>query len=111
MGIPYKNIFITGRGDVLEYDGQRMHMAKSVEAQNIMVDGIGVGDIGNIVLRDRRILSEDGVFIAVATINRRTRKIVSKPQVTSRGFVYVRESRDLLNESARIVEEVIEKIS
>ena len=109
VGIPYKNIFITGRGDVLEYDGQRMHMAKSVEAQNIMVDGIGVGDIGNIVLRDRRILSEDGVFIAVATINRRTRKIVSKPQVTSRGFVYVRESRDLLNESARIVEEVIEK--
>ncbi|MGX6978058.1 ribonuclease J [Vagococcus elongatus] len=109
VGIPYKNIFLTGRGDILEFDGQRMHMAGTVEAQNIMVDGIGVGDIGNIVLRDRRVLSEDGVFIAVTTINRKTRKIVSKPQITSRGFVYVRESRELLSESAKIVEKIVEE--
>lgn len=109
VGIPYKNIFLTGRGDVLEFDGKRMHMAGTVEAQNIMVDGIGVGDIGNIVLRDRRVLSEDGVFIAVTTINRKTRKIVSKPQITSRGFVYVRESRELLSESAKIVEKIVEE--
>lgn len=109
VGIDYKNIFITGRGDVLEYDGKRMNTPGNVDAQNIMVDGIGVGDIGNIVLRDRRILSEDGVFIAVTTINRKTRKIVSKPQITSRGFVYVKESKELLTESARIVEEIVEE--
>src|SRR5699024_9788422 len=75
VGIPYKNIFILGNGDVLEYDGKRMHAAGHVEAGNTLVDGIGIGDIGNIVLRDRRLLSEDGIFIAVVTIDRRKGKI------------------------------------
>ncbi|CAM3214178.1 ribonuclease J [Vagococcus fessus] len=107
LGIDYKNIYITGRGDILEYANGRMHMAGSTDAENIMIDGLGVGDIGNIVLRDRRILSEDGIFIAVTTINRKQQKIVSRPQITSRGFVYVKESKDLMKESAAIVEDII----
>lgn len=109
LGIDYKNIYITGRGDMLEYAENRMHMAGTTDADNVMIDGKGVGDIGNIVLRDRRILSEDGVFIAVTTINRKQQKIVSRPQITSRGFVYVKESGDLMKESATIVEEIIEE--
>ncbi|MDF0479239.1 ribonuclease J [Vagococcus sp. PNs007] len=107
LGMDYKNIYITGRGDILEYANGRMHMAGSTDADNIMIDGLGVGDIGNIVLRDRRILSEDGIFIAVTTINRKQQKIVSRPQITSRGFVYVKESKDLMKESAAIVEDII----
>lgn len=107
LGIPYKDIYITGRGDMLEYANGRMTMAGTADADNVLIDGLGVGDIGNIVLRDRRILSEDGVFIAVTTINRKQQKIVARPQITSRGFVYVKESRDLMKESANIVEEII----
>ena len=74
IGMPYKDIFITGRGDILEYTKGRMSVVKTT-AENIMIDGIGVGDIGNIVLRDRRILSEDGIFVAVVTINRRENEL------------------------------------
>ena len=108
-GIPLKNIFITARGDILEYKKDQMSQAGSVPAENVLIDGIGVGDIGNIVLRDRKILSEDGIFIAVVTINRREKKIVSSPQITSRGFVYVKASRDLIRESAEMVSEIVEK--
>lgn len=109
VGIPMKNIFITARGDVLEYKKNHMHAAGNVPAENVMIDGIGVGDIGNIVLRDRKVLSEDGIFVAVVTINRREKKIVSAPQITSRGFVYVKASRDLIRESGEIVAEIVEK--
>lgn len=108
LGIPYEHIFILGKGDVVEYqEGHNMHIAGSVPAENVMIDGLGVGDIGNIVLRDRKILSEDGIFIAVATINRREKKIIASPKITSRGFVYVKASRDLMKESEEIVENVI----
>lgn len=109
VGIPMKNIFITARGDVLEYKKGEMLAAGAVPAENVMIDGIGVGDIGNIVLRDRKVLSEDGIFVAVVTINRREKKIISAPQITSRGFVYVKASRDLIRESGEIVEEIVEK--
>lgn len=109
VGILMKNIFITARGDVLEYKKDHMHAAGNVPAENVMIDGIGVGDIGNIVLRDRKVLSEDGIFVAVVTINRREKKIVSAPQITSRGFVYVKASRDLIRESGEIVAEIVEK--
>lgn len=108
LGLPYEQIFILGKGDVVEYQNDHMHIAGSVPAENVMIDGLGVGDIGNIVLRDRKILSEDGIFIAVATINRREKKIIATPKITSRGFVYVKASRDLMKESAEIVEKVIE---
>ncbi len=109
VGIPYKNIYITGRGDVLEYKNKRMSVAGTISAENVMIDGLGIGDIGNIVLRDRKILSEDGIFVAVVTISRREKKIVSKPQITSRGFVYVKASRDLMKESGTMIEEIVEK--
>lgn len=109
VGIPSENIFITARGDILEYKKNTMSLAGSVPAENVMIDGIGVGDIGNIVLRDRKVLSEDGIFVAVVTINRREKRIVSAPQITSRGFVYVKASRDLIRESAEIVEGIVEK--
>ncbi|MGC6770231.1 ribonuclease J [Enterococcus sp. LJL51] len=109
IGIPYKNIFITGRGEILEYKKQKMSAAGTTPAENIMIDGLGVGDIGNIVLRDRRILSEDGIFVAVVTINRREKRIVSPAKITSRGFVYVKTSKDLMVESGKIVTEIVEK--
>ncbi|SJZ64948.1 ribonuclease J [Pilibacter termitis] len=111
IGIDEKRTYITRRGDVLSYDKRtnRFIPNSSVPADNVMIDGLGVGDIGNIVLRDRKILSEDGILVAVTTISRREKKIISKPQVTSRGFVYQRTSRDILKESSKIVEEVLEK--
>lgn len=109
LAIPYKNIFITGRGDVLEYKNNQMNVAGSVPAENIMIDGLGVGDIGNIVLRDRRILSEDGIFVAVITINRKEKRIVSPAKITSRGFVYVKASKDLMKESSNMITEIVEK--
>ncbi len=109
VGIPKQNIFIPARGDILEYTKGELRMASSVPADNVMVDGIGVGDIGNIVLKDRKILSEDGVFVAVVTISRREKKIVAKPQITTRGFVYVKANRDLLREGSEMVAEIVEK--
>ncbi|BBM19331.1 ribonuclease J [Enterococcus avium] len=109
LGIPFKDIFITGRGDVLEYKNKHMSAAGSVPADNIMIDGIGVGDIGNIVLRDRKVLSDDGIFVVVVTIDRKLKKIVSAPQITSRGFVYIKASRDLIKESAETTSEIVEK--
>ncbi|MGO3732234.1 MAG: ribonuclease J [Vagococcus sp.] len=107
VGIPYKNTFITGRGDILEFEKGRLRMTGSTDADNVLIDGLGVGDIGNIVLRDRKILSEDGIFIAVITINRRAKKVISKPRITSKGFVYVKASNDLIQESATIMENVV----
>lgn len=109
VGIPRNHIFITARGDILEYNKGVLAPGGSIPADNVMVDGIGVGDIGNIVLKDRKVLSEDGIFVAVVTINRREKRIVSKPQITSRGFVYVKASRDLIRESGEMVEKIVDK--
>lgn len=108
VGIPAENIFLLAKGDVAEYTRGEMLVASSVEVGNTMIDGIGVGDIGNIVLRDRKILSEDGIFIAVVTIDRKKKKIVDRPKITSRGFVYVKTSRDLIAESADIITKTVQ---
>jgi ribonuclease J len=108
VGIPFKNIFIPGKGDVIEYAKGRMHMTGQVPAGNVLIDGIGVGDIGNIVLRDRKLLSEDGIFVVVVTISRRLNKILSGPEIVSRGFVYMKASEELVKESSNIVREVVE---
>lgn len=76
IGVQKDNIFITSKGDVIEYDHDKLLLASSIEVGNTLIDGSGVGDIGNIVLRDRKILSEDGVFIAVVTIDRRKKKLL-----------------------------------
>lgn len=108
VGIPAENIFLLAKGDVAEYTRGKMLVASSVEVGNTMIDGIGVGDIGNIVLRDRKILSEDGIFIAVVTIDRKKKKIVDRPKITSRGFVYVKTSRDLIAESVDIITKTVQ---
>lgn len=108
VGISAENIFLLAKGDVAEYTHGKMLVASSVEVGNTMIDGIGVGDIGNIVLRDRKILSEDGIFIAVVTIDRKKKKIVDRPKITSRGFVYVKTSRDLIAESADIITKTVQ---
>lgn len=107
-GIPFENIFITSKGDVLDYQKGQMHLANQIDVGNTMIDGIGVGDIGNIVLRDRKVLSEDGIFVAVITINRKKRTIVSHPKITTRGFVYIKTSRDLIHESANLVTKTVQ---
>jgi len=107
VGFQDENIFLLKRGDVLEYSHGVFTPSGSVPADNVMIDGIGVGDIGNIVLRDRKVLSEDGILVAVVTISRRDKVVVSSPQVTSRGFVYVKNSRDIIKESQHIVQEVV----
>lgn len=107
-GIPEANIFMTQKGDVLEYDGSEFHKGAAVEAGDTMIDGIGVGDIGAIVLRDRQMLAEDGVFVAVITIDRKKKKIVSQPKVNARGFIYMRDNKELLNESIGVITKAIE---
>lgn len=109
VGIPKDHIFITSKGDVLNYKDGQFRLGDHVEVGNTMIDGIGVGDIGNIVLRDRRILSEDGIFVVVATIDRKKKKIVARPQITSRGFVFVKTNHQLMKQSADLVEEVIQE--
>src|SRR5699024_9674558 len=108
-GIPYQNIFILGNGDVVSYEKNRLLQSGQVPADNTLIDGIGIGDIGNIVLRDRRLLSEDGIFVAVVTIDRKKQKIVSNPHIVTRGFVFVKESQDLINESNKIVKKIVKK--
>lgn len=98
MGIPANNIFVSEIGKVLEIDAKGARWAGTVPAGKVLVDGFGVGDVGNIVLRDRRHLSQDGLIVVVATIDEADRLIISGPDIVSRGFVYVRESEALMDE-------------
>lgn len=108
VGVPADHIFITNKGDVLDYKNGEFHVGEHIDVGNTMIDGTGIGDIGNIVLRDRRVLSEDGIFVVVATIDRKKKKIVARPQITSRGFVFVKTNRQLMKQSADLVEKVVQ---
>ncbi|MEE6727618.1 ribonuclease J [Pediococcus acidilactici] len=108
VGMNPEQIFIVNKGDVLEYQDGEMFHGKGIEVGNTMIDGIGVGDIGNIVLRDRKILSEDGVFVAVVTIDRKKKIIIKEPKITSKGFVYVKASGDLIEESSKLVKKTVQ---
>ncbi|WP_114571033.1 ribonuclease J [Exiguobacterium flavidum] len=103
VGVNANNIFIVENGDVVEFEKRKARMTRKVNAGNVLIDGIGVGDVGNIVLRDRRLLSQDGVVLCVLTISRKGKTIVSGPEIISRGFVYMRESEEMINEANRIV--------
>ena len=109
MGIPTENIFISELGKVLEIDRKGARFNGFETAGKILVDGSGVGDIGSVVLRDRKHLSEDGLVVVVATIDLEDRLIVSGPDIVSRGFVYVKESEELMKEARRIAEESLER--
>ena len=97
VGIPSKNCFTLANGRVLELDSKSAKVAGTVQAGKILVDGLGVGDVGNIVLRDRKHLSEDGLIIVVVTISHDGKQMISRPDVISRGFVYVREAESLMD--------------
>ena len=107
-GFPSDHIIIPAKGDVIQFDGDDMFLSQAVSASDTMIDGIGVGDIGNIVLRDRNVLSQDGVFIAVVTIDRKKKEIVEGSKVTSRGFVYDQSNRALLKEASDLVETTVQ---
>ena len=98
MGVPKKNIFMLGNGACLEMSKTEAHRVKDVESGQVLIDGLGIGDVGNIVLRDRKHLAEDGLIIAIIAMNKKTGEMVSGPDIISRGFVYVRESTELMNE-------------
>ena len=106
MGMPEENIFIMENGNCLEISQKDAKLAGDVPSGNILVDGLGVGDVGNIVLRDRRHLSEDGLIIVVITITKEG-KVVSGPDIISRGFVYVRESEDLIEDAKNVVRKIL----
>ena len=109
LGIPKENIFILSSGNVLELDGQDAKVTGSVHTGAIFVDGLGVGDVGNIVLRDRQHLSEDGIMIVVMTLERHSNVVLAGPDIVSRGFVYVREAEELLDEARAIVSDSVDR--
>lgn len=108
MGMNPKNIFIMNNGDVLELDKRKAEIVDEVTSGNVLVDGLGVGDVGNIVLRDRKHLSEDGLIIVVLTLSKEDGSTIAGPDIISRGFVYVREADDLMEEAKKKVVLAIE---
>jgi len=112
VGVPEENVFLLDIGDVLEFraDGTAAVTGR-VPSGQVFVDGLGVGDVGNVVLRDRRQLSQDGILIAVVTIDKRTGAVVAGPDIVSRGFVYIRESEELLEEARVRLQETLAEMS
>ena len=108
LGVEKNNIFIMQSGDVLELDEDGAKVVDKVQTGAILVDGLGVGDVGNIVLRDRQHLAEDGIMIVVLTLEKGTNQLLAGPDIVSRGFVYVRESEDLMVEARQVIYEALE---
>ena len=109
LGIPSENIFILHSGDVLEISENNAKIIGKVQTGTILVDGLGVGDVGNIVIRDRQRLAEDGIIVVVMTLDSRTNELLAGPDIVSRGFVYVRESEGLLEEADQTTYEAVMK--
>lgn len=111
VGMPEKNILIGENGRVIEFDyrGNGKITSAKVPSSYVMVDGLGVGDVGNVVLRDRQMLAKDGMFTIVAIIDKKTKKVIGEPQVTSRGFIYVKENFDLVNATKKRLRDIVAK--
>jgi ribonuclease J len=107
LGMPEENTFIMDIGNVLELDSEEAKLTGSVPSGKVFIDGLGVGDVGNIVLRDRRLLSQDGMVIVVISIEKETGTIIAEPDIVSRGFVYVRESEEIIEKMRKISYEVL----
>ena len=107
LGMPSQNIFVNNTGDVLEIDRNSAKVTGTIPTGNVLVDGLGVGDVGNIVLRDRKHLSEDGLMIVVVTISKEDGRVLAGPDIISRGFVYVRESEDLMDGAKNVIKDVL----
>ena len=108
MGIPKENVILMRSGDVIEIGDEGYRVADHVQAGGILVDGLGIGDVGNIVLRDRQNLAQNGIIIVVLTLEKYSNQLLVGPDIVSRGFVYVRESEDLMEEAQRIVDEAVQ---
>ena len=102
LGIPRENIFLLEAGDVLELDEESAYVVDKVPNGRILVDGLGVGDVGNIVLRDRQLLAQNGIIILVSVFEHGSGKLVAGPDIVTRGFVYVRESEELVDEAREV---------
>ena len=111
MGIPKENVIILQSGDVLSISEEKAAVIGRVPAQGILVDGLGVGDVGNIVLRDRQHLSQNGLFIVVVTLDRYNNMLLAGPDIVSRGFVYVRENEQLMEAAKNVVRDTLEHCS
>ncbi len=109
LGFRRTTFFILKSGDVLALDDESAEVLDKVHTGEILVDGLGVGDVGNIVLRDRQHLAEEGILIVVLTLEKRTNQLLAGPDIVSRGFVYVRESESLMEEARKVVTEAVEK--
>lgn len=107
LGMPENNVFVMQTGEVLELDKNFAAVTNRIPTGNVLVDGLGVGDVGNIVLRDRKHLSEDGLMIVVVTISKEDGKVLAGPDIISRGFVYVRESEDLMDGAKNLIKDVL----
>ncbi|MEN1759268.1 ribonuclease J [Anoxynatronum sibiricum] len=110
LGMPEENVFTMQNGQVLEFDEAEGKITGKVQAGPILVDGLGVGDVGSIVLRDRKHLAEDGLMVVVVTMDRSEAKVVAGPDIISRGFVYVRESEDLMEEARIVVQKSLDQM-
>lgn len=106
-GMNKKDIFLPHNGDAYALEKGRFYCTDAVPGEDIMIDGSGVGDVGNIVLRDREVLSDDGVFIAAVTIDRKKKKIISEPRVSTRGFVYIKANHALMNGASDVIKEAV----
>lgn len=107
LGVPSENIFITEIGNVIEFTTKEARIAESVPAGRTLIDGLGVGDVGNTVLKDRKQLSQDGILIVVVALNSEDRSILTGPDVVSRGFVYVRDSDEIINQVKAVIKETL----
>ena len=110
MGVPKENVVIMSSGDIMELHEDSVKKVGEAQAQGIMVDGLGIGDVGNIVLRDRQHLSENGLLVVVLTLEKGSNMILSGPDLVSRGFVYVRESENLMDECREVVNIALDRL-
>jgi ribonuclease J len=110
-GIPEKNVFIADNGQIMEFNekGKGVITKKKVPSDHVMVDGLGVGDVSNIVLRDRKMLSADGMFVVIVTIDGKTGRLVQNPDLISRGFIYMKESKRLVEQTRKKVRQIVER--
>lgn len=111
LGMAAKNIFIPENGQVIEIDGRGATRGETVQAGGVMVDGLGIGDVGNVVLRDRKHLAQDGLVVVVMTLSREQSKLVTAPEIISRGFVYVKENDEMMDDIKRIILKYMEKVN
>ncbi len=110
VGVPLKNIYIPSNGQIILLNREKIwYSREKAPANYVMVDGLGVGDVGQVVLRDRQMMSQDGIFVVIATIDKQNGKVKNSPDIISRGFIYMRESKELLADVRKKVKEIVEE--